>query len=135
MIRRDGKPVWMGSSKAFSLTVQRKKAAKLVWTQAWRRLHKKGITETTTKKRTRRTGKVQRAVVGATLEDIKKKAAQKSALRTQAKEAAIKELKDRKEANKAKSKGKGGKVGGPSNFTKLPKHVGGSRGKRAGTQR
>ena len=107
MIRRDGKPLWMGSSKAFSLTVQRKKAAKLVWTQAWRRLHKKGLTETTTKKRTRRTGKVQRAVVGATLEDIKKKAAQKSALRSASKEAAIKELKDRKAA--AKKSGKGGK--------------------------
>ena len=135
MIRRDGKPLWMGSSKAFSLTIQRKKAAKLVWTQAWRRLHKKGITETTTKKRTRRTGKVQRAVVGATLEDIKKKAAQKSTLRAQAKEAAIKELKDRKEANKAKSGAKGKGKSAPSNFTKLPKHVGGSRGKRVGTQR
>lgn len=138
MIRRDGKPLWLGSSKTFSLTLQRKKAAKLVWTQAWRRLHKKGLTETTTKKRNRRTGKVQRAVVGATLEDIKKKAAQKSALRTASKEAALKELKDRKDANKAKSGAKGGAKGkgGPSNFTKLPKHVGGSRGKRAGsTQR
>merc|ERR1712151_911849 len=103
MIRRDGKPIWLGSSKAFSLTIQRKKAAKLVWTQAWRRLHKKGITETTSKKRTRRAGKVQRAVVGASLEDIKKKAAQKNELRTAAKEAALKELKARKTANKAKS--------------------------------
>mmetsp|Transcript_15763 Transcript_15763/g.30045 ORF Transcript_15763/g.30045 Transcript_15763/m.30045 type:complete len:160 (+) Transcript_15763:23-502(+) len=137
MIRRDGKPLWLGSSKAFSLTIQRKKAAKLVWTQAWRRLHKKGVTETATKKRNRRTGKVQRAVVGATLEDIKKKAAQKSTLRKDSQAAAIKELKDRKEANKAKTGGAGKKVGGakPSNFTKLPKHVGGSRGKRAGTQR
>ena len=137
MIRRDGKPLWLGSSKAFSLTIQRKKAAKLVWTQAWRRLHKKGVTETATKKRNRRTGKVQRAVVGATLEDIKKKAAQKSTLRKDSQAAAIKELKDRKEANKAKTGGAGKKAGGskPSTFTKLPKHVGGSRGKRAGTQR
>ena len=52
MIRRDGKPIFLGSSKSYSLTLQRKKAAKLKWTQAWRRLHKKGITETTTKKRT-----------------------------------------------------------------------------------
>merc|ERR1712238_483831 len=73
MIRRDGKPIWLGSSKAHSLTMQRKKAAKLVWTQAWRRLHKKGIAEATTKKKRTRTGKVQRAVVGASLEDIKKK--------------------------------------------------------------
>ena len=98
MIRRDGKPIWLGSSKAFSLTIQRKKAAKLVWTQAWRRLHKKGITETTSKKRSRRTNKVQRAVVGASLEDIRKKAAQKSEIRTAQKEAALKELKERKAA-------------------------------------
>jgi len=136
MIRRDGKPIWLGSSKTHSLTLQRKKAAKLVWTQAWRRLHKKGITETAAKKRTRRAGKVQRAVVGASLEDIKKKAAQKSELRTAAREAALKELKDRKAANKAKS-GTKGKAAGKSkaqSYQKVPKHMGG-KGSRGGTQR
>ena len=43
------------------------------------------------------------------------------------------ELKDKKD--KAKGGKKGGKGPGPQAFTKLPKHVGGSRGKRAGTQR
>lgn len=132
MIRRDGKPIWLGTSKAHSLTVQRKKAAKLVWTQAWRRLHKKGLTETTTKKRNRRTGKVQRAVVGASLDDIRKKAAQKSELRSAAKASALKELKDRKAA----SKKSGGKSKTPKQkaFQKVPKHMGGG-GKRSGTQR
>ena len=137
MIRRDGKPLWLGSSKSFSLTIQRKKAAKLVWTQAWRRLHKKGLTETTAKKRTRRVGKTQRAVVGASLEDIKKKAAQKNELRTAAREAALKELKERKAANKAKSSGKGKAVSGkkpPQTYQKIPKHMGG-KGNRGGTQR
>lgn len=134
MIRRDGKPIWLGSSKAFSLTIQRKKAAKLTWTQAWRRLHKKGITETATKKRTRRAGKVQRAVVGASLEDIKKKASQKTEVRAAAREAALKELKDRKAANKTKSGNKNTKPVGGNTFQKVPKHVGG-KGKRAGTQR
>ena len=133
MIRRDGRPIWLGTSKSFSLTIQRKKAAKLVWTQAWRRLHKKGISETASKKRTRRVGKVQRAVVGASLEDIKKKAAQKTEIRKDAKDAAIKELKDRKTANKAKSGAKG-KAVKPHSFQKVPKHMGGA-GKRAGTQR
>lgn len=135
-IRRDGKPIWLGSSKAESLTVQRKKAAKLVWTQAWRRLHKKGLSETTQKKKSRRTGKVQRAVVGASLEDIRKKAAQKSEIRTAQKEAALKELKERKA--KASSKGKAaskGKTAGPKGtFQKVPKHMGG-KGKRGGSQR
>ena len=132
MIRRDGKPIWLGTSKAYSLTLQRKKAAKLVWTQAWRRLHKKGITETTAKKRTRRANKVQRAVVGASLEDIKKKASEKSGFRSQQREAALKEVK----ARKAASKGKGGKGQQPkgATFQKVPKHMGG-KGRRGGTQR
>jgi large subunit ribosomal protein L24e len=137
MIRRDGKPIWLGTSKAFSLTIQRKKAVKLVWTQAWRRLHKKGLTDTVAKKRSRRAGKVQRAVVGASLEDIKKKTAQKSEIRTAAKEAALKELKDRKATNKVKSGGaaKVPKKAVPGQtFQKVPKHMGG-HGKRAGTQR
>lgn len=131
MIRRDGKPVWLGTAKAHSLTLQRKKAAKLVWTQAWRRLHKKGITETTAKKRTRRANKVQRAVVGASLDDIKKKAAEKSGFRSQQRDAALKEVKARKT-----TKAKGGKSSQPkaNSFQKVPKHMG-SKGRRGGTQR
>ena len=123
----------MGSSKAYSLTMQRKKAAKLVWTQAWRRLHKKGITETATKKKRTRTGKVQRAVVGASLEDIKKKASQKSEVRTAQREAALKELKAKKAAAKSKG-GRGTASAKPHSFQKVPKHMGG-KGKRGGTQR
>lgn len=118
MIRRDGKPIWLGTSKAYSLTIQRKKAAKLVWTQAWRRLHKKGLAETTTKKRTRRANKVQRAVVGASLEDIRKRATEKSSVRTAAREAALKEMK----AKKATAKKTGGKSKGKT-FEKIPKHM------------
>eukprot|EP00978_Attheya_sp_CCMP212_P047970 scaffold455812_cov51-Attheya_sp.AAC.1 len=120
MIRRDGKPVFVGSSKAFSLTMQRKKPAKLVWTQAWRRLHKKGLTETTLKKRTRRTNKVARAVVGLSLDEIRKKAAQKPEFRTAQRSAALAEVKNRKSTNKAKgskSKNKAGVFG-----TKIPKN-------------
>jgi len=122
MIRRDGKPIWLGTSKAYSLTIQRKKAAKLVWTQAWRRLHKKGLSETTTKKRTRRANKVQRAVVGASLEDIKKRASEKSSVRTAARESALKELKARKTTTK-KSGSKGGAKGKGAQFQKVPKHM------------
>lgn len=137
MIRRDGKPVWLGTSKSFSLTIQRKKAAKLVWTQAWRRLHKKGITETTAKKRSRRANKVQRAVVGASLEDIKKKAAEKSGFRTAQREAALKEVKARTTANKAKSGVKAAAPKAGAQFQKVPKHMGAkSRGGKIGsTQR
>merc|ERR1712086_282701 len=102
-----------------SLTWERKKAAKLVWTQAWRKLHKKGLSETSTKKRTRRANKVQRAVVGASLEDIKKKASEKSSVRTAAREAALKELKKNKSSNKSKSGSKGG-AKARAQFKKIP---------------
>jgi large subunit ribosomal protein L24e len=134
MIRRDGKPVFLGTSKSFSLTMQRKKAAKLVWTQAWRRLHKKGISEAATKKRARRSNKVQRAVVGASLDEIKKKAAQKGDFRAAQRDAALKEVKARKTSNKAKSTGRSVVPKGGKAFQKTPKHMGGT-GKRGTSQR
>mmetsp|Transcript_36806 Transcript_36806/g.88747 ORF Transcript_36806/g.88747 Transcript_36806/m.88747 type:complete len:145 (+) Transcript_36806:75-509(+) len=118
-IRRDGKPIFLGSSKAQSLTLQRKKPAKLVWTQAWRRLHKKGLSEANLKKRRTRTNKVQRAVVGLSLDDIKKKAAQKPEFRSAQRDAALSEVKGRKKT-KAKSSGKGA---GSVRAAKIPKNV------------
>jgi len=119
-IRRDGKPIYLGSSKAQSLTLQRKKPAKLVWTQAWRRLHKKGLSEANLKKRRTRTKKVQRGVVGLSIDDIKKKAGQKAEFRTAQRDSALKEVKDRKKAAKAKS-GKG--TGSSVRALKIPKNV------------
>ena len=117
-IRRDGRPVYLGSSKAQSLTFQRKKPAKLVWTQAWRRLHKKGLSETNLKKRKTRSNKVQRSVVGLSLEDIKKKAGQKPEFRSAQRDAALKEVKDRKKKTTKSAKG------ASSSFaSKIPKNV------------
>merc|ERR1712014_535214 len=81
--------------KANSLFHQRIKPVKLRWTQAWRRMNKKGKTDETAKKRTRRVQKFQKAIVGMSLDDIKKKKAQKPELRQAAKEAAAKEAKAR----------------------------------------
>jgi len=120
MIRRDGKPIYLGSSKAQSLTLQRKKPAKLVWTQAWRRLHKKGLSEANLKKRRTRTNKIQRAVVGLSLDDIKKKASQKPEFRSAQATAALKDVKDRKKTTK-KSAGKGS--ANKVFASKIPKNV------------
>jgi large subunit ribosomal protein L24e len=68
------------------------------------------------------------------LDDIKKRAAEKSSVRSAAREAALKEMKERKAANKAKSGGKVSAPKGGNQFQKVPKHMGG-RGKRGGTQR
>merc|ERR1712224_832958 len=94
-IARDGKVHYFISSKAKSLYKQRIKAVKLRWTQAWRRMNKKGKADEAGKKRTRKAQKFQKAIVGMSLEDIKKKKAQKPELRQQAKEAAAKEAKAR----------------------------------------
>eukprot|EP00594_Rhizosolenia_setigera_P007564 CAMPEP_0178953578 /NCGR_PEP_ID=MMETSP0789-20121207/8496_1 /TAXON_ID=3005 /ORGANISM="Rhizosolenia setigera, Strain CCMP 1694" /LENGTH=153 /DNA_ID=CAMNT_0020634851 /DNA_START=175 /DNA_END=636 /DNA_ORIENTATION=- len=131
MIRRDSKPVWLGSSKAKSLTLQRKKPAKLVWTQAWRRLHKKGLTEITTKKTRRRTTKIARAIVGISLEDIRKKASQKPEFRSAQRSAALKEAKAKAAAAKKERKAAG--YNNSANKAKATKQFA-NKGKR-GTQR
>lgn len=41
-----------------------------MWTQAWRRLNKKGKDDGIARKRVRKVAKVQRAIVGASLEDV-----------------------------------------------------------------
>jgi large subunit ribosomal protein L24e len=67
----------------------RRNPRKVCWTQIYRRLHKKGALEEAAKKRTRRTQKVQRAIVGASLETIKLKREQKPEVRQAAREAAL----------------------------------------------
>merc|ERR1712086_610657 len=107
----NGKLMWLGTSKAYSLTLQRKKPAKLVWTQAWRRLHKKGLSEAAARKKSRKRSKVQRAVVGLSLDDIRKRAAQKPEFRNAQREAALKEVKTRKIANKSAKSNPSGRSG------------------------
>lgn len=63
---------------------------KVKWTQVYRRIHKKGTSQEVQKKKTRRVVKVQRDIVGATLDQIKQKRAQRPEIRAAAKEAALK---------------------------------------------
>merc|ERR1719422_2103907 len=125
-IAKDGKVSFFISSKVDSLFHQRIKAVKLRWTQAWRRMHKKGKTEEQAKKRTRKAQKFQKAIVGMSLDDIRQKKAQKPQLRQAAKEAAAKEAKARmalkaKAAPKAGAAKAGAKAGGKKQQDKLPK--------------
>merc|ERR1712050_453157 len=66
--------------------------------QAWRRMNKKGKLDEQAKKRTRKVQKFQKAIVGMSLDDIKKKKAMKPELRQQAKEQKAKETKARLQA-------------------------------------
>jgi len=95
-IAKDGRLYYFINSKCKSLFLQRTKPVKLTWTQSWRRANKKfRSTEAQTKRRTRRTAKVQKAIVGLTLDEFKKRKDQKPELR-QAATAALKEAKERK---------------------------------------
>ena len=71
----------------------------------YRRMHKKGITEEVAKKRSRKTVKHQRGIVGADLATIAARRNQTAAVRTQQRLAAItkaKSEKKEKETKKAK---------------------------------
>jgi large subunit ribosomal protein L24e len=70
-VRRDGQPLWLSGSKCRGLYANRKRPAKLSWTQAWRRLHKKDqAREGAGKKKARKRTKFQRSVVGASIEEV-----------------------------------------------------------------
>merc|ERR1711870_149482 len=75
-------------------------------TQAWRKMNKKGKVDETGKKRTRKAQRFQKAIVGMSLEDIKRKKAQKPELRQQAKEAKEAALREAKSRMQGKPKSK-----------------------------
>ena len=106
---KDGKVHFLITSKTRSLFHQKIKPVKLTWTQANRRFNKKIKVEDIQKKRTKRTTRVQKAIVGMSLDEIKRKRAEDEATRDKALDATKKELKARnvkkmqeKKAEKAK---------------------------------
>jgi hypothetical protein len=58
------------SSRTHMAHMMKRNPREVTWTVLYRRKHKKGLEEETAKKRNKRTNKFQRAVVGATLQDI-----------------------------------------------------------------
>ena len=90
--------------------MQRKNPRKISWTVLFRRMHKKGISEEVAKKRTRRTVKHQRAVVGASWEAIRAKRNQKPEVRAAARAAALRDGKDKKKQEDASKKATKAKV-------------------------
>ncbi|KAM0270446.1 hypothetical protein ACHAQH_009421 [Verticillium albo-atrum] len=103
-VRGDSKTFRFQNSKSESLFLQRKNPRRIAWTVLYRRQHRKGISEEVAKKRTRRTVKSQRAIVGASLDVIKEKRSQRPEARSAARAAAIKESKEKKQADAAAKK-------------------------------
>ncbi len=102
--RGDSKTFRFAQSKSKSLFMQRKNPRRIAWTVLFRRMHKKGITEEVAKKRSRRTVKHQRAIVGASLDVIKEKQGQRPEARHAVREQAIRDAKDRKRKEESKKK-------------------------------
>jgi large subunit ribosomal protein L24e len=98
--------VFINSKSEASMKMGRK-AAKHSWTQLYRRLHKKGAREETQRRRTRRKASaVQKPVEGAPLEVIKAKRSQRPEVRKAARDAALKDIKDRKGKTAKRAGGK-----------------------------
>ena len=76
-VKADGKSYKFLSSRTHKAHMLKRNPRNITWTVLYRRKHKKGLEEDVTKKRTRRAQKFQRAVVGATLQDIMAKRNQK----------------------------------------------------------
>ncbi|KAI1906533.1 60S ribosomal protein L24 [Ophidiomyces ophidiicola] len=97
-VRGDSKIFRFQNGKSESLFLQRKNPRRIAWTVLYRRQHKKGISEEVAKKRTRRTVKHQRAIVGASLDVIKERRSMRPEARLAARQAAINEGKEKKHA-------------------------------------
>ncbi|RLU20136.1 hypothetical protein DMN91_006742 [Ooceraea biroi] len=104
MVKVDGKTFTFLNSKCESAHLMKRNPRKVTWTVLYRRKHKKGQEEEQTKKRTRRTQKFQRAIVGASLTDIMAKRNMKPEIRKAQREQAIKAAKEQKRAAKATKK-------------------------------
>ncbi|KAI1398587.1 ribosomal protein L24e-domain-containing protein [Hypoxylon fuscum] len=103
-VRGDSKVFRFQNGKSESLFLQRKNPRRISWTVLFRRQHRKGISEEIAKKRTRRTVKSQRAIVGASLDVIKEKRSMRPEARSAARAQAIKESKEKKAAQQATKK-------------------------------
>ncbi|KAI7877947.1 hypothetical protein K492DRAFT_165413 [Lichtheimia hyalospora FSU 10163] len=84
------------NGKTESYFLQRLSPRKIRWTQIYRRVNKKGISVEVRAKRTRRTVKHERAVVGASWDEIRAKRTEKPEARAAARQAA----KDAKKSSK-----------------------------------
>jgi large subunit ribosomal protein L24e len=106
-ISKDAKIFWFRDSKCKRYFHSKKKPAKFMWTVTYRKMHKKGQTDVVTRKRARRVVIVkERGIVGAPIELIRKRRAQKPEERQADREAALKELQKRRQQQRQARKEK-----------------------------
>ncbi|CAH1100982.1 unnamed protein product [Psylliodes chrysocephalus] len=134
MVKVDGKTFTFLNSKCERAHLMKRNPRKVTWTVLYRRKHKKGQEEEATKKRTRRTQKFQRAIVGASLNDIMAKRNQRPEVRKAQREQAIRAAKEQKKSTKTAKKATApakakpaGKQKAQKNLPKAAPRVGGKR--------
>merc|ERR1712107_307064 len=104
LVKSDGKVFKFLDGRSHRAHLLKRNPRKVTWTVLYRRKHRKGIEEETSKKRTKRTQKFQRAVVGATLQDIMAKRNQKPEVRKAQRDQAVRAAKELKKTQKATAK-------------------------------
>ncbi|CAH9115575.1 unnamed protein product [Cuscuta europaea] len=141
-VRADSQVFMFSNSKCKRYFHNKLKPAKLTWTTIYRKQHKKDLAQEAVKKRRRANKKpYSRSIVGATLEVIQKKRSEKPEVRYAAREAALREIKERIKKTKDEKRAKKAEVvaksqkSGKGNLSKgsaMPKgpKLGGGGGKR-----
>lgn len=104
MVKIDGKVFQFMNSKCAASHMMRRNPRNTTWTVLYRRKHKKGLEVEQAKKRTRRTTKFQRAIVGASLNDILAKRNMKPEVRKAQRDQAIRAAKEKQRATKTTTK-------------------------------
>uniref|UniRef100_A0A0C9S7T0 TSA: Wollemia nobilis Ref_Wollemi_Transcript_12825_807 transcribed RNA sequence n=1 Tax=Wollemia nobilis TaxID=56998 RepID=A0A0C9S7T0_9CONI len=141
-VRADSQVFLFVNSKCKRYFHNRLKPSKLTWTAMYRKQHKKDIHAEQVRKRRRTTNKhSSRSIVGASLEVIQKKRSEKTEVRAAAREAALREIKERikktkdeKKAKRVETISKSQKTQARGNLPKAPMSkgpkLGGGGGKR-----
>jgi len=103
-VSKDGKTNTFISKKSKNHWLRKVKNQRIKWTTAWRRLNKKIKTEEFAKKKKRKAVKIQKGIVGISLEEIKRKRTEKPEIRAAQREQAMREIKDRRQKELAEKK-------------------------------
>merc|ERR1712018_341741 len=98
VVKQDGRAYVFINGKCEKAHAMKRNPRKVNWTVLYRRKHKKGLQEETSKKRTRPTQKFQRAITGASLADILAKRNQKPEVRKAQREQAVRAAKEKQKA-------------------------------------
>ncbi|CAD8087966.1 unnamed protein product [Paramecium sonneborni] len=96
-VAKDGRLFYYLNQKSRAFSARKIKSQEIQWTVAWRRLNKKIKTDEGAKKRRIRNLKVQRAIVGISLEEIRRRRKEDDKTRKAQAEQAAREIKDRKQ--------------------------------------